>query len=307
MSLPLHHAVKAAPKPPPLSKGVSFGTAGLGGIIGWIGVHPANTLAVRMSLATMSGQQAGSFPVFATKIVRNEGVMTLYKGLGAGITRQIFYATSRYGLFEVFRDWMAQYRETDLASRLVVGVASGGAAALISCPAEVSLVRMSNDTALPVAERRNYRNVADCAVRMAREEGIGSYWRGSMPFVNRAMMVGAFQVGFFDQFKSVYKSLGVREGFYNTFCAAMTAGLIYSIATNPLETAKNRMAAQKPLKDGTLKYATTVKTITTVAGEEGVMMLWKGFMPYYLRCGGHTVGMFVAIEQLRSWYRTYQP
>lgn len=38
------------------------------------------------------------------------------------------------------RDWVAKYRENDIWSRLAVGVASGGAAALISCPAEVSLV-----------------------------------------------------------------------------------------------------------------------------------------------------------------------
>ena len=28
-----------------------------------------------------------------------------------------------------------------------------------------------------------------------------------------------------------------------------------------------------------------------VARNEGVLALWKGFLPYYLRCGGHTVLM----------------
>ena len=28
-----------------------------------------------------------------------------------------------------------------------------------------------------------------------------------------------------------------------------------------------------------------------VAKNEGVLALWKGFLPYYLRCGGHTVLM----------------
>ena len=38
-----------------------------------------------------------------------------------------------------------------------MGAISGGMAAYISCPAEVSLVRMSNDNSLPLAERRNYK------------------------------------------------------------------------------------------------------------------------------------------------------
>ena len=116
------------------------------------------------------------------------------QGIGAGITRQIFYATSRFGLFEVFRDFVAQYRPTDVWSRLATGTAAGACAAFISCPAEVTLVRMSNDRSLPRAQRRGYRNIADAAVRIAREEGPATLWRGSMPFVNRAMLVGATQV-----------------------------------------------------------------------------------------------------------------
>ncbi len=34
----------------------------------------------------------------------------------------------------------------------------------------------------------------DCGLRIAREEGVATFWRGSMPFVNRAMLVGATQV-----------------------------------------------------------------------------------------------------------------
>lgn len=35
------------------------------------------------------------------RMVKNEGFLTVYQGLGAGIVRQIFYATSRFGLYEV--------------------------------------------------------------------------------------------------------------------------------------------------------------------------------------------------------------
>eukprot|EP00960_Hanusia_phi_P007280 207099-Hanusia_phi.AAC.14 len=70
-----------------------------------------------------------------------DGAMSLYKGLSAGIMRQVFYATSRLGLFDVMRDALAKYREIDVWSRLAVGVASGACAAVISCPAEVFLRR----------------------------------------------------------------------------------------------------------------------------------------------------------------------
>lgn len=123
--------------------------------------------------------------------------MSLYNGLSAGILRQIFYATSRFGLFEVFRDEMAKYRETDIWSRLISGCASGAMAAFISCPAEVTLVRLSNDATLPPEKRRNYTGVTNAFSRIIKEEGPKAFFSGSAPFVNRAMLVGVVQVGMF--------------------------------------------------------------------------------------------------------------
>lgn len=108
---------------------VNFATAGLGGLIGWIAIHPFNTLGIRMNLSTGS-TTAGSKPVgfvqFSKGIVQKEGVLSLYSGLSAGLVRQLFYATSRFGFFEVFRDQMAKYRETDFISRAIAGITSGG-------------------------------------------------------------------------------------------------------------------------------------------------------------------------------------
>ncbi|RYH32035.1 hypothetical protein EON65_01385 [archaeon] len=111
-----------------ITPAVSFATAGLGGLIGWIGVHPFNTLSIRMNLAGASGGTGApkSFFKFATDVVKQEGAISLYSGLSAGLLRQLFYATSRFGFFEVFRDELAKYRETDFLSRLVAGSTSGG-------------------------------------------------------------------------------------------------------------------------------------------------------------------------------------
>lgn len=295
--------VVAAAKPP-LPTSISFLTGGLGGIMGWLVVHPFNTCAIRMNLASSSGvANKLSFLPFAAKIVKEEGFLSLYNGLPAGIVRQVFYATSRLGLFEVMRDFLAKYRENDIFSRLAVGVVSGGMAAVISCPAEVSLVRMSNDMALAADKRRNYTSVVNAAVRIAREEGIATFWRGCMPFVNRAALVGACQVGTYDQFRIEFKKLGVTAELSNVFAASMASGLLYSLITMPFETAKNRMAFQRPDPvTKLLPYKSTIQTILSVAKADGALSLWSGFMPYYLRCGGHTVVMFISVEWLRGIY-----
>ena len=65
---------------------------------------------------------------------------------------------------------------------------------------------------------------------------------------------------------------------------------------------KNRMASQKPDSSGKLPYSSTFQTIGKVARSEGVLTLWNGFTPYYGRCGGHTVFMFVWVDVLRNAY-----
>jgi solute carrier family 25 oxoglutarate transporter 11 len=75
--------------------------------------QPANTTAVRMNLSSMQGKKF-SFG----NMIRENGVMSLYDGLAAGIWRQVFYASSRFGLFETCRDKLHEIRgKTDFAGR----------------------------------------------------------------------------------------------------------------------------------------------------------------------------------------------
>lgn len=281
---------------------MNFATAGLGGIMGWIVVHPFNTAAVQMNLATMSGKPVNGFAPFLKDLVQERGAMSLYNGLSAGILRQVFYATSRFGLFEVMRDeYTRRQGGIDLKGRLMCGCLSGGIAAMISCPAEVTLVRLSNDSNLPKESRRNYKGVTNAFSRILAEEGPAAFFRGSGPFVNRAMVVGAVQVGTYDQFRGVYKRMGFTHDLQNVFCAAMTSGLIYATVTMPLETCKNRMAFQKADSNGKLPFTSTPQALKKIVAEDGLLRLWAGFPPYYLRCGGHTVGMFMFIQWIRSY------
>lgn len=288
--------IQSKPKQLPMS--VTFGVAGVGGCIAWSIIHPVNTLGVRLNLYS----EPISFPKFASQVVRQEGFLTLYKGLGAGLLRQSVYATGRLGIYEIMRDEVAKRRALDFPTRFALASTAGGMAAALACPCEVSLVRMSNDMSLPPDQRRNYTSVVDCFTRIATTEGIGAFWRGCSPFVNRAMLVGGTQVATYDQFKKIYTDLGMH-GTANQTCSAMTAGLIYSVITMPFESAKNRMAFQKadPVT-GELPYTSTPQTLRKIATAEGVGALWNGFTPYYLRSGGHTVFMFIAVEKLKEMY-----
>ena len=91
--------------------------------------------------------------------------------------------------------------------------------------------------------------------------------------------------------------------FFFFFYKPHNTGLFYATVTMPLESAKNRMASQKSAGGGNVLYKTTTETIRRVAKTEGIFALWNGFLPYYLRCGGHTTTMFVFVEWMRSYLK----
>lgn len=276
-----------------------FGTAGSAGVLGWMVVHPFNTCAVRINLSGVKDVTFASY--FKQQIKTRKGALGLYDGLSAGVTRQLFYASSRFALFEILRDEVAKYAPINIWSRLAVGSVSGAMAALISTPAETTLVRLSNDSTLPPDQRRNYKGIADAFVRISREEGPKAFFAASGPFINRAIIVGMVQVGTLDQFKQNYREFGITGKISNVFAAAMSSGLLYSVATMPLETAKNRIAFQKPdPTTGQMAYRSAVQTVMKIFKDEGIGALYSGFQPYYLRCGGHTVTMFVFLEMIRQ-------
>ena len=50
-------------------------------------------------------------------------------------------------------------------------------------------------------------------------------------------------------------------------------------------------------------YKSIPQTLFKVAKDEGFFALWKGFTPYFCRSGGHTVTMFLAVEQYRRLFK----
>jgi hypothetical protein len=168
---------------------------------------------------------------------------------------------------------------------------------------------MSNDSSLPEHKRRNYHHIIDAFTRILKEEGPRTFFRGVTPFVTRACLVGAVQIGTYDHFRQYYRETFPHlftHAYWNVFVSAMTSGFIYSFLTMPLETAKNRMAFQRPDPiTGRVQYTKLLATWKEIVSREGVRELWAGYLPYYLRCGLHTLVMFMSIEVLRKYYHSW--
>lgn len=57
---------------------------------------------------------------------------------------------------------------------------------------------MTSDGRLPKEQRKNYKHVVDAILRMARDEGIKTLWKGVVPTVARAVVGNMAQLVTFD-------------------------------------------------------------------------------------------------------------
>jgi solute carrier family 25 oxoglutarate transporter 11 len=227
-----------------------------------------------------AGKDVKPSPIAAARnIVHSEGILGLFAGLPAGLARQAVYTTLRVGLYDIIRPLIVKNGEQpNMGHRAASGLIAGGIASFMTCPVEICMVRMQGDGRLPPSERRNYKSFFDALVRIPREEGLFAYWKGASPTVFRAMVVSMTQLGTYDQVKSMLLPT-MGDGFPLHVVSAVSAAVVYSYASLPLDTVKTRMQSAKAT-DG---KATIVGSLKGIIRDTGVKGLWTGFGPYFAR------------------------
>lgn len=236
-------------------------------------------------------------------VAGNEGLFGLYSGLSAALFRQITYTTARLGMFGVLKDAMAtDGQPLPFHKKAFAGMMAGGVGAVVGTPAEVALVRMTADGRLPVNERRNYTSVFNALARVTREEGITTLWRGTMPTVGRAMVLNIAQLATYDQAKEMILKTGVVGDNIGAHALASTcSGFIATAVSIPLDSAKTRVQNMKVI-NGVPEYTGMFDALRKTAAKDGVLSLWRGFTPYFLRLGPHTILTFICLEQCKAAY-----
>ncbi|EYU30948.1 hypothetical protein ABFS82_08G221400 [Erythranthe guttata] len=277
---------------------------------------PVHTASLRPALAFQTTAAAHNFPTpppprvgpvsVGLRIIQQDGAGALFSGISATVLRQTLYSTTRMGLYEVLKTkWTDPETKTmPLTSKIGAGLVAGGIGAAVGNPADVAMVRMQADGRLPVSQRRNYKSVVDAITQMSRSEGIGSLWRGSSLTVNRAMLVTASQLASYDQFKElILEKRLMNDGLGTHVTASFAAGLVASVASNPVDVIKTRVMNMRVEEGAAPPYKGAVDCAMKTIRAEGPMALYKGFIPTISRQGPFTVVLFVTLEQVRKLFK----
>lgn len=152
----------------------------------------------------------------------------------------------------------------------------GGAA---GNPADIINVRMQQDRANPLEKRRNYKNAIDGLIRMGREEGFHSLFRGMWPNTLRAALMTASQLATYDQFKAYLLLVPFfSDGLLTHFTASLLSGLVATTICSPVDVIKTRVMASHDSHG-------IVHLLTDITRNEGVRWMFRGWVPSFMRLG----------------------
>lgn len=124
-----------------------FAIGGLSGAIATAIIQPVDTLKVQFQvISEQLGKQKTadlSLPTIVSKIQKQYGLSSLYRGLDSALYRQIFYGSARIGAYEtsVIHYQSFIQRKASSFEKVVLSMLSGAFGACVGNPFDVAVVR----------------------------------------------------------------------------------------------------------------------------------------------------------------------
>lgn len=225
-----------------------------------------------------------------TSLYREGGVNRFYQGLHPAILRHWVYTNLRVGLYRPTIKIVSGNKnknDTTFYEKFIAGAFAGGTGQLIANPTDIVKVRMQSNS------EATYRNVIG---DIYNGYGWKGFYKGSVPNVQRAILVNAGELAAYDTAKRfLMNKLGFND---NTLCfmsASVMSGFCSTILSCPADVVKNKL-----MNDVNGVYKGVIDCYAKTIRQNGFMAIYRGFIPTWMRLGPWHLIFWITSENLRK-------
>lgn len=250
------------------------------------------------------GHFSGTLDAFI-KIVRNEGVKSLWSGLPPtlvmAVPATVIYFTCYDQLCAALRVRMGE--RAQVAPLLAGAIARVGSATVIS-PLELIRTKMQS-------RKQTYRELTNCIRSAVQAEGRLSLWRGLGPTLLRDVPFSAMYWYNYERGKSFLCELyNTREPtFTMTFISGAVSGSIAAIVTLPFDVVKTRRQVELgELQAKNMSHQVSTSTLSVmsrIVAQDGFSGLFRGFLPRLIKVAPACAIMISTYEFGKAFFRKY--
>lgn len=150
---------------------------------------------------------AGNFnnlPQAVTGLANRGGVLAFYRGWWPGLVGKIPSYALTWTLFQelkVMRDKLTHHRPATNIENAIMGCLASATTVTIMIPLDTIKTRLVTQGGSAVGTRV-YKGIIDCAVRVAREEGMSTFYRGLPPRLASVVPMIGIQFGVYEAMKT---------------------------------------------------------------------------------------------------------
>ncbi|TGZ46998.1 uncoupling protein Bmcp mitochondrial isoform X2 [Temnothorax americanus] len=234
------------------------------------------------------------------QISKQEGMKGLYSGISSAILRQATYGTIKFGTYYSLKKVAIDTWATgDLVTINIVCAALAGAmSSAIANPTDVVKVRMQ------VTGNETNASLFTCFQDVYRHEGVRGLWRGVGPTAQRAAVIAAVELPIYDYTKSKFMNV-LGNSVSNHFASSFIASMGSAVASTPIDVIRTRLMNQRRVhmvgtKPSSYIYSGSMDCLVQTIKNEGILALYKGFIPTWFRMGPWNIIFFITYEQLKQ-------
>ncbi|CAL5225283.1 g8081 [Coccomyxa viridis] len=230
---------------------------------------------------TAIGAVAGSMevllmqPTIAIKNALQEGrpvpwsPKLLYRGLGVNLGSIAPITAIQFGVHRILE--AAQGEEVSQLGQIGAATGAGAASSLVGCPAELLMIQ----------QQKHGRPLMQEAQRIVAKYGPTGLYRGLTGTAIRETIYTGSYLGLCPVLQTyIDRTAFAREGppGASLVVSGISTGLLASVVTQPIDTAKTRMQAFMDPKEHP-EYATLRSTLQHLVKTQGLSGLWAGIVP----------------------------
>lgn len=282
-------------EPKPLPFIYQFLSGAVAGVSEIMVMYPLDVVKTRQQLATTSDYN-GTIRCLR-KIVAEEGVSRLYKGISAPILME---APKRAIKFAANDEWGKVYKKafdvTQMNQPLAIltGATAGATESFVVVPFELIKIKLQDRTS-------KFNSMGEVFKHIVKLDGLLGMYKGLESTMWRHVSWNAGYFGLIFQVRSLMpKPKSSSEKTLVDLTCGTIGGTFGTMLNTPFDVVKSRIQA------GSSKYIWTIPSVFTVAREEGFAALYKGFIPKVLRLGPGGGILLVVFTTCMDFFRSIQ-
>ncbi|KAF8153769.1 mitochondrial carrier domain-containing protein [Crassisporium funariophilum] len=265
-------------KPKPLPFVANFAAGAIAGISEILTFYPLDVVKTRMQLET--GKSTNGLVGTFRNIVKQEGAGRLYRGLVPPLMleapkRAVKFASNDFW-GKTFMDLSGESKMTQNLS-ILTGCSAGATESFVVVPFELVKIKLQD-------KMSTYKGPMDVVKQVVRKEGLLGLYAGMESTFWRHVYWNGGYFGCIHQVRALLpKAESQQAQLMNNFISGSIGGFAGTLLNTPFDVVKSRIQGAEKLPGVKPKYNWTYPAIATIAREEGLAALYKGFVPKVLR------------------------